>query len=91
VEKIQPHLLFNKVFAKKLWELWAGLISLGTGIIGALLCILYWIVVLDKAGKFLDWLNDSWILKKELKNKIQLDATYYFIMLMLGSTCFGHH
>ena len=25
------------------------------------------------------------------KNKIQLDATYYFIMLMLGSTCFGHH
>jgi len=23
--------------------------------------------------------------------KIQLDATYYFIMLMLGSTCFGHH
>ena len=27
----------------------------------------------------------------ELKNKIQLDATYYFIMLTLGSTCFGHH
>ena len=26
-----------------------------------------------------------------LKNKIQLDATFYFIMLMLGSTCFGHH
>ena len=25
------------------------------------------------------------------KNKIQLDATYYFSMLMLGSTCFGHH
>jgi len=25
----------------------------------------------------------------KLKNKIQLDATYYFIMLMLGSTCFG--
>jgi len=23
--------------------------------------------------------------------KIQLDATYYFIVLMLGSTCFGHH
>ena len=21
----------------------------------------------------------------------ELDATYYFIMLMLGSTCFGHH
>ena len=28
---------------------------------------------------------------EELKNKIQLDATYYFIILMLGSTCFGHH
>jgi len=27
----------------------------------------------------------------QLKNKIQLDATYYFITLMLGSTCFGHH
>jgi len=26
-----------------------------------------------------------------MENKIQLDATYYFIMLMLGSTCFGHH
>ena len=26
-----------------------------------------------------------------LKNKIKLDATYYFIMLMLGSTFFGHH
>jgi len=26
-----------------------------------------------------------------MKNKIQLDATYYFIMLMLCSTCFGHH
>jgi len=26
-----------------------------------------------------------------MKNKIQLDVTYYFIMLMLNSTCFGHH
>jgi len=26
-----------------------------------------------------------------MKNKIQLDAAYYFIMLMLGSTCFEHH
>jgi len=26
-----------------------------------------------------------------MKNKIQLDATNYFITLMLGSTCFGHH
>jgi len=24
-------------------------------------------------------------------NKIQVDTTYYFIMLMLGSICFGHH
>jgi len=28
---------------------------------------------------------------KAPKNKILLDATYYFIMLTLGSTCFGHH
>ena len=26
-----------------------------------------------------------------MKNKIQRDATYYFIMLILGSICFGHH
>ena len=26
-----------------------------------------------------------------MKNTIQLDATYYFIMLMLCSTCFGHN
>ena len=26
-----------------------------------------------------------------LKNKIQLDATYYFIVLLIGSTCFGHY
>ena len=26
-----------------------------------------------------------------MKNKIQLDATYYIIMLMLCSICFGHH
>ena len=26
-----------------------------------------------------------------MKNKNQLDATYYFILLVLGSTCFGHH
>jgi len=26
-----------------------------------------------------------------MKNKIQLDATYCFIMLMLGSTCFEHY
>jgi len=26
-----------------------------------------------------------------MKNKIQIDATCYFIMLTLGSTCFGHH
>jgi len=25
-----------------------------------------------------------------MKNKNQLDATYFFIMLMIGSTCFGH-
>jgi len=24
-------------------------------------------------------------------NKNQLDATYYFIVLLIGSTCFGHY
>jgi len=27
----------------------------------------------------------------ELENKNQLDATYYFIVLLIGSTCFGHY
>jgi len=26
-----------------------------------------------------------------MKNKNQLDATYYFIVLLVGSTCFGHY
>ena len=26
-----------------------------------------------------------------LKNKNQLDATYYFTVLLIGSTCFGHY
>jgi len=26
-----------------------------------------------------------------LKNTNQLDATYYFIALLIGSTCFGHY
>ena len=26
-----------------------------------------------------------------LKNKNQLDATYYFTILLIGSTCFGHY
>jgi len=29
--------------------------------------------------------------EKNLKNKSQLDATYYFIVLLIGSTCFGHY
>jgi hypothetical protein len=29
--------------------------------------------------------------RRELKNKNQLDATYYFIVLLKGSTCFGHY
>ena len=37
------------------------------------------------------WINRLKQCGVELKNKIQLEATYYFIMLMLGSTCFGHH
>ena len=27
----------------------------------------------------------------ELKNKNQLDATYYFIVRLIRSTCFGHY
>jgi len=27
----------------------------------------------------------------KLKNKNQLEATYYFIVLLIGSTCFGHY
>jgi len=29
------------------------------------------------------------MITEELKN--QLDATYYFIVLLIGSTCFGHY
>ena len=29
--------------------------------------------------------------QKYLKNKNQLDTTYYFIVLLIGSTCFGHY
>ena len=28
---------------------------------------------------------------KFLKNKNQLDVTYYFITLLIGSICFGHY
>ena len=34
---------------------------------------------------------DSFIHFTILKNKNQLDATYYFIVLIRGSTCFGHY
>ena len=27
----------------------------------------------------------------KLKHKNQVDATYYFIVLLIGSTCFGHY
>ena len=30
-------------------------------------------------------------MSSQLKNKNQLDATYYFIVLLIGSTCFGHY
>ena len=29
--------------------------------------------------------------QREMKNRNQLDATYYFIVLFIGSTCFGHY
>ena len=28
---------------------------------------------------------------KQLKNKNLIDVTYYFIVLLIGSTCFGHY
>jgi len=34
---------------------------------------------------------DSCELVRALKNKNQLDATYYFTVLLTGSTCFGHY
>ena len=37
------------------------------------------------------WRDNSISKLTWLKYKIQLDAIYYFIMLVLGSTCFGHH
>ena len=46
-------------------------------------------------------ITDNWNVKVQswfgtdlsvyLKNKDQLDATYYFIVLLIGSTCFGHY
>ena len=36
------------------------------------------------------WCNSSTILWW-LKNKNQLEATYYFIVLLIRSTCFGHY
>ena len=29
--------------------------------------------------------------RNKLKNKNAIDATYYFIALLIGSTCFGHY
>jgi len=34
---------------------------------------------------------NKWILPPWLKNKKQLDVTYYFIVLPIGLTCFGHY
>ena len=37
------------------------------------------------------WWWDSSVTIWNLKNKNQLDATYCFIILMIGSTCFGYY
>ena len=42
------------------------------------ICYLLW-CLLDRASLW------------QLKNKNQVDATYYFIVLLSGSTCFGHY
>jgi len=50
------------------------------------------IVVLDKyTNSNIVYYKHNGVTSLMTENKIQLDATYYFIMLMLGSTCFGHH
>jgi len=36
------------------------------------------------------WIFTSFTINRFLKNKNQLDATYYFIVLLIGSKCFGH-
>ena len=35
--------------------------------------------------------NEKGEFGRGLKNKYQLDATYYFTVLLTGSTCFGHY
>ena len=37
------------------------------------------------------WNVRGWTKVRWLENKNELDATYYFIVLLIGSTCFGHY
>ena len=39
----------------------------------------------------IDWIEYLVAMQWFLKNKNQLDATYYFIVFLTGSTCFGHY
>ena len=43
---------------------------------------------LDNQLLFFDMLDRAVVIKK---NKNQLDATYYYIVILIGSTCFGHY
>ena len=37
------------------------------------------------------WPTSGMETSKCMKNKNQLDATYYFVVFLVGSTCFGHY
>jgi len=37
------------------------------------------------------WAHSGQTVNQQLKNTIQIDVTFYFIILMLGSTCFRNH
>ena len=52
-------------------------------------CILYFIPICLSACEQLKALYCT--SDRFLKNKNQLDATYYFIVLLIDSTCFGHY
>jgi len=49
-----------------------------------------YIVYFTVATRF-DLILPSSDLQCKLKNKNQLDATYYFLVLLICSTCFGYH
>jgi len=45
----------------------------------------------SKHNHFHETWNENEAIRVQVKNKNQLDASYYFIVLLRGSTCFGHY